>query len=143
MNQTTNYQLNQWEATDRILMSDFNSDNAKIDAALAELGAFRIESGTYTGTGNTVSKSLTLTRPPVLVIISSTASADLMFLVQGTAYGTVLLADTSSRFQSWRMRSAWSGNTVTWQKYYTDTDAKCFMDQSGVTYRYVALVSAQ
>ena len=34
MNQTTNYQLSQWEATDRILMSDFNADNAKIDAAL-------------------------------------------------------------------------------------------------------------
>ena len=31
---TTNYQLSQWEATDRILMSDFNDDNAKIDAAL-------------------------------------------------------------------------------------------------------------
>ena len=35
MNQTTNYQLSQWEASDRILMSDFNNDNAKIDAALA------------------------------------------------------------------------------------------------------------
>ena len=35
MNQTTNYQLSQWEPTDRILMSDFNADNAKIDAALA------------------------------------------------------------------------------------------------------------
>ena len=34
MNQTTNYQLSQWEASDRILMSDFNNDNAKIDAAL-------------------------------------------------------------------------------------------------------------
>ena len=34
MNHTTNYQLSQWESTDRILMSDFNSDNAKIDAAL-------------------------------------------------------------------------------------------------------------
>ena len=34
LNQTTNYQLSQWEATDRILMSDFNADNAKIDAAL-------------------------------------------------------------------------------------------------------------
>ena len=32
---TTNYQLSQWETTDRILMSDFNSDNNKIDAALA------------------------------------------------------------------------------------------------------------
>ena len=34
MNQTANYQLSQWEATDRFLMSDFNSDNSKIDAAL-------------------------------------------------------------------------------------------------------------
>ena len=31
---TTNYQLSQWETTDRILMSDFNTDNNKIDAAL-------------------------------------------------------------------------------------------------------------
>ena len=34
LNHTTNYQLSQWELTDRILMSDFNSDNSKIDAAL-------------------------------------------------------------------------------------------------------------
>ena len=34
MNQTANYQLNQWEKPDRILMEDFNADNAKIDAAL-------------------------------------------------------------------------------------------------------------
>ena len=34
MTKTTNYQLNQWEKTDRILMEDFNADNAIIDAAL-------------------------------------------------------------------------------------------------------------
>ena len=34
MTKTTNYQLNQWEKTDRILMDDFNADNAKLDAAL-------------------------------------------------------------------------------------------------------------
>lgn len=37
MQQTSNYQLNQWEGTDRILRTDFNADNAKIDAAIAEL----------------------------------------------------------------------------------------------------------
>ena len=37
MNQTANYQLSQWETTDRILMADFNSDNAKIDGALKGL----------------------------------------------------------------------------------------------------------
>ena len=67
MNQTTNYQLSQWESTDRILMSDFNGDNTKIDAALkanadsiaaveeelAVRGNCRIVFGSYTGTGPT------------------------------------------------------------------------------------------
>lgn len=35
MKKTENFQLNQWESTDRILMDDFNNDNDKIDAALA------------------------------------------------------------------------------------------------------------
>lgn len=35
MKQTSNYQLNQWEMTDRIQMEDFNRDNEKVDAALA------------------------------------------------------------------------------------------------------------
>ena len=34
MNYTENYQLNQWDAGDRVLREDFNADNAKIDAAL-------------------------------------------------------------------------------------------------------------
>ena len=34
MQKTANYQLNQWVKSDRIQMEDFNSDNAKIDAAL-------------------------------------------------------------------------------------------------------------
>jgi len=33
--QTPNYNLNQWSADDRVLRTDFNADNAKIDAALA------------------------------------------------------------------------------------------------------------
>ena len=36
-NQTTNYQLNQWEPTDQVLRTDFNADNAKTDAALKTL----------------------------------------------------------------------------------------------------------
>ena len=34
MTKTTNYQLNQWEKSDRVMMDDFNADNQKIDAAL-------------------------------------------------------------------------------------------------------------
>ena len=36
-NYTTNYQLNQWEPTDQVLRTDFNADNAKLDAALKTL----------------------------------------------------------------------------------------------------------
>ena len=32
--QTANYQLNQWEAEDKVLRTEFNADNAKLDAAL-------------------------------------------------------------------------------------------------------------
>lgn len=39
-NYTANYHLNQWERSDKVLMEDFNTDNAKIDAAIkAEAGA--------------------------------------------------------------------------------------------------------
>lgn len=34
MNKTTNYQLSQWDPDDKVLRTDFNTDNARIDAAL-------------------------------------------------------------------------------------------------------------
>ena len=37
MNYTENYQLNQWEPADRVLRTDFNEDNRKIDEALAAI----------------------------------------------------------------------------------------------------------
>ena len=39
MNYTKHYQLNQWDAVDRVLREDFNADNQKVDAALAEIKA--------------------------------------------------------------------------------------------------------
>ena len=36
-NQTTNYQLNQWEPADAVQRVDFNADNAKVDTALKSL----------------------------------------------------------------------------------------------------------
>ena len=65
MNHTTNYNLSQWSKSDQVLMEDFNADNAKIDAALAQKaeasalaalaqtveGKARIAVGSYTGDG--------------------------------------------------------------------------------------------
>ena len=52
MNQTANYNLNQWEDADRVKRADFNADNVKIDAALkavadAASGGAKIAAGTY------------------------------------------------------------------------------------------------
>ena len=41
-NQTTNYQLNQWEPADQVLRTDFNADNAKLDTALLALDASKL-----------------------------------------------------------------------------------------------------
>lgn len=36
-NHTQNYGLCQWEATDQVLRTDFNEDNAKIEAAILDV----------------------------------------------------------------------------------------------------------
>ena len=37
MDKTSNYNLNQWSKDDRVLMEDFNADNAKLDAAIDQV----------------------------------------------------------------------------------------------------------
>lgn len=57
MEHTENYQLSIWEKDDRILMEDFNSDNARVDAALAALAeqvAGKAEASGLTSLANTV-----------------------------------------------------------------------------------------
>ena len=39
MTQTPNFQLNQWSGDDYVRRTDFNADNAKVDAALAAASA--------------------------------------------------------------------------------------------------------
>ena len=64
-NYTENFSLCQWEATDQVLRTEFNEDNAKVDAVLVEnmaaitaltvqlsaKGNCQIETFSYTGTG--------------------------------------------------------------------------------------------
>ncbi len=69
-NKTANFQLNQWARTDGVCMDDFNSDNAKIDAAIA--GRARVQSGSYVGTGTAGAdhkNSITFAFAPKLVMI--------------------------------------------------------------------------
>ena len=58
-NHTPNYNLSQWERDDRVLMEDFNADNAKIDAALkgkADQSALNALSQTVNGHTSTLNR---------------------------------------------------------------------------------------
>ena len=92
MNRTTNYNLCQFEETDRVRRTDFNEDNAKIDAAVkavdrrvdgleaskadktalaaVEAKISRIVTGTYAGTGGSSGvRRISLPGRPKLVLI--------------------------------------------------------------------------
>ncbi len=96
MNKTPNYALNQWSRDDRVLMDDFNADNARLDTALAGLARSKadlsalavkteIAAGTYTGDG-TAERVIRLGFTPRAVYIC-------------TAAGTTHIASSSG--QSW------------------------------------------
>lgn len=54
MQHTASYGLSQWDSDDRILRTDFNSDNAKIDAALAALPYRKLKEITTTASAQQV-----------------------------------------------------------------------------------------
>ncbi len=87
-NQTPNYRLSQWERTDKVLMEDFNTDNAKIDAALKEHSAqialkgccefifyYRTGTGSY---GESEPCELRVAKQPQFVIILDSKTGQFM-----------------------------------------------------------------
>ena len=66
MNYTENYQLNQWEETDRVLMEDFNADNQKIEEALGTIPQIIV--GSYTD-NDELSRTIDLGITPKMVLV--------------------------------------------------------------------------
>ena len=155
-NHTTNYNLNQWEATDKVLRTEFNADNAKIDAALkanadgvaanaAELaehaaalagkGNCQLYTGSYVGTGAFGSENpntLTFSHKPFLVVIYG---SPIILGLQGTSSGIVVQGFNFGYSCSLQ----WSENTLTWWSSY---DAQHQANQKNVTYQVYALLDA-
>ena len=154
-NHTTNYNLNQWEATDKVLRTDFNEDNAKIDAALkdhddeiAELeaantalesalalkGNCQIELKTYTGTGEygaSHPNHLTFSDMPAVLLIFGQRS---ICMVRGGDIGGVVSATSSIGHVLSGAGFSWSGGTVS---YYSN-DPYFQLNVSGQVYCAVA-----
>ncbi len=137
MTKTTNYQLNQWAKTDRLMMDDFNADNAKIDAALA--GMPKIAVGTYTGTGTyDVNNKNTLTFPfaPKLVLIAE-KRAEWPRSYAIAVYGQERFCHLAAQGNVGNYNACeWTGNTLTW---YCTKDAMAQMNYGNLEYVYFAV----
>ena len=147
MNQTEQYQLNQWDKSDRIMMEDFNADNAKMEQALAEQGATlaehtaalagcgncKIEYQTYVGTGKyreENANSLTFSAPPLIVFIAG---------YDGYHFCMVAGHNQAQNNEYYPVTITWSGNTVRW---YSEQSQHYQGNMLNKTYYAVALMAA-
>ena len=131
-NHTANYSLSQWERTDKVLMEDFNADNAKIDAALraeadvrsaqvSVLNAALNTKGncsigllTYTGTGEFGEEHPTVIRFPRLPTAFIIAGNGMMIGHGGAERASLLYARGYTYTES--CSPTWSGSPLSFHK---------------------------
>ena len=131
MTDTQHYQLNQWAADDQVLRTDFNADNAKIDAAL-------VERGTYVGTGVAgpdTPTTLTFSGKPILLFVGGGGCCAATMIRPSTLSYNIGLT------MSDQMILSWGENSITW--YATPNNVNGQMTVSGTTYAYFALVEPE
>ena len=147
LNQTNNYQLSQWDSDDRILRTDFNADNAKVDAALADQassvtalagqlatkGNCQIYFTSYEGDGTygtTAKKTYTFAHRPLLIIVAESGGTS-MCAIRGmtTAYRRAI--------SGVYLKVSWDEKSVSW--WHTE-GANSQMNNSGTTYYLMALL---
>lgn len=143
MTKTTNYQLNQWEASDYVRRTDFNEDNAKIDAALKLKGNCVIETGSYVGTGTYGESSpctIACGCKPMLLFLNTDAN-----LSDGKH---ILWA--RPRAKAANLTSTLTYNLISWQdsaiSWYVDGNNGSAANQyntEGTTYYYVVIGAAE
>ena len=150
-NHTTNYNLNQWAATDKVLRTEFNEDNEKIDAALkshddelagleAAIGAkgnCKIYTTSYIGDGTygeSSPNSITFPSEPVLVFIGSAGDDGRELLA---LRGTTKAYAQASGYSLITLN--WNGNTLMWSNHL---GASSQLNNSGTTYVVVGLLAS-
>ena len=133
MTKTTNYQLNQWAKSDRIMMDDFNSDNAKIDAALGTIPKLAV--GSYVGDGAFGYEhltSLSFDFKPKIVLISAPTLNTCNMILFSSAGGNTYLAGGAQN----ALTAIWSGNQLSW---YGSGSGLEQLNNAGTTYYYFAV----
>ena len=168
-NYTSNYGLCQWEANDKVLRSEFNGDNAKIDAAISAVDS-RVDgkastsalnslkntvsslSTTITGQGNTLAKKGNCQ----VAVTSYTGNGQdtrthtfpkkpVMFFIIGNAlmfvgYGSTWAMNHDGSFA---INTAWSGASVTLSVNAITNQARAIANVNGKTYQIIALYNQE
>ena len=91
-NQTTNYQLNQWEPTDAVQRVEFNQDNAKVDAALKSLSDQVVQKANQSAVNTLITAVNQKADASTVSSLSQTVAAK--------ADQSVLAAETAARTQA-------------------------------------------
>ena len=143
MEQTNHVQLNLWAGEDRILREDFNADNVKTEAALAEVAEVqrtmeavlnagnlcKFHTMTYEGTDPGVPRnplSLIFPKKPLVILIADLTGGGSSIFVRG---------DSGSSGAS----QTWDGNTFTYSCSFSNNQ----MTENGHTYQVIALMTDQ
>ena len=168
-NYTSNYGLCQWEANDKVLRSEFNGDNAKIDAAISAVDS-RVDgkastsalnslkntvsslSTTVSGQGNTLGKKGNCQ----VAVTSYTGNGQdtrthtfpkkpVMFFISGNAlmfvgYGSTWAMNHDGSFA---INTAWSGSSVTLSVNAITNQARAIANVNGKTYQIIALYNQE
>lgn len=141
-NKTENYRLNQWVNTDYVMMSDFNSDNAAIDAALS--GKANIAVGNYIGNDTASPVSLSFDFAPSVVIVAGMGGSDgeqhevsVVFIRNHTGAGYTVAKGSSAA--SVELACRWEGNSLSFNSISNGADAALEqLNAQGESYAYAA-----
>ena len=136
MNYTTNYDLPQWEAGDRVKRADMNGAMAAIDAALGALGGgdYTFETYTYVGTGTYGQgneTTLTFSAQPAAFFVIGGGT-----LVAGFRWDLMSFHTTTTTISSTQPPHTWTGSTLTFYSTNPDLQANARV----TTYRVIAWV---
>jgi len=157
-NQTSNYHLNQWEPEDKVLRTEFNGDNQKIENALTGLAAGKasaselaavaatvpkIVTGTYTGDG-AAQRTIELGFRPKAVLLFHENGYTCYYFDGHNCYGGLILDGIPLILDNAQGRRICAEITDGGfgVRYYLDTSRhlNAFTNSNGQVYHYIAVV---
>ena len=126
---TAHYQLNQWEPGDDFLRSDFNEDNAKIDAAIKEKPEFVF--GSYQGDNQTRRHIELGFRPKAVFIVGPTGE-----FADGGKEGGLLLDGHANTIGSYTHAEIEDGGFAVYYHYNINSST---INKTGTMHYYMAM----